>query len=97
MDRLITVLALGNAHSNALNRESSIVRGDRLSCSTHPLKEVVRLKGGRLELDVELYIRLPDFQEVSRALESLSPRCNEVRRIALGTRGIRGGTQGSCY
>jgi hypothetical protein len=89
MDRLITVLALGNAHSDALNRESCIVRGDRLSCSTHPLKDVVRLKGRRLELDVDLDIRLPDLQEVSRALEPLSPGCNGVRRIALGTQGFR--------
>jgi hypothetical protein len=89
MGRLITVLALGNAHSNALSRESSIVRGDRLSCSTHPLKDVVRLKGRQLELDVDLDIRLPDLQEVSRALESLSPGCNGVRRIALGARVIR--------
>jgi len=97
MDRLITVLDLGNAHSNALKWEPSVVRGDRLSCLTHPLKDGVRLKGQRLELDVDLDIRLPDLQEVWRALEPLSPGCNGARRIALGTRGIRGGAQGSCY
>ena len=84
MDRLVTVLDLGNAHSNALNREPSIVRSDRLSCPTYPRQNIIHLKGRRLELDVDLDIRLPDFQEVSRALEPLSPGCNGVRRTALG-------------
>jgi hypothetical protein len=44
MDRLTSVLALGDAHAGALNRESSIVRSDRLSCATHPRQNVIRLE-----------------------------------------------------
>jgi len=44
MDRHISVLALGDAHASALNRESSIVRSDRLGCATYPSQNVVRLE-----------------------------------------------------
>ena len=79
MDRLITVLALGNAHSNALNWEPSIIRSDRLSCPTHPRQNIIRLKRRRLQLDVDLEIRLPDLQEVSTVSEPPSPGCNWTR------------------
>ncbi len=88
MDRLIIVLALSNTHPGASNRKSSIVHGDRLSCSTHPLKDIVRLEGRRLKLDVDLDIRLPDLQEISRALELLSSGGDGVRRITLVPRGF---------